>query len=195
LSEASQPERAARRYLEALGRVTSCVTAQRRFTPTRYLLPNRRYRIDFPGRPASLRASSGGRRGLLFDVETDAAIVEAQADHGRRRWRVSMVMYQYRLLDHDERELLVYHWQPGPDYLGPDEPHLHVSASLNAQTSAVDRQPIDLDKLHLATGRVSMASVVRMLITEFRVAPRRHDWAETLDRTERTFQEEAGQFA
>jgi hypothetical protein len=32
-----------------------------------------------------------------------------------------------------------------------------------------------------------------MLITEFGVAPRRSDWAETLDRAERIFQEEAGQ--
>ncbi len=104
-------------------------------------------------------------------------------------------MYQYRLLDRDEREQLVYHWQPGPDYLGPDHPHLHVSASLNAQTSAIVRQAIDLDKLHLATGRVSLASVVRMLISKFRVAPRRHDWADTLDRTTQAFQEEAEPFA
>lgn len=80
-------------------------------------------------------------------------------------------MYQYRLLDRDERELLVYHWQPGDAYRGPDDPHLHVSAPLLAQVNALHRQSIDLDKLHLATGRVSLASVVRMLITEFRVAP------------------------
>lgn len=101
-------------------------------------------------------------------------------------------MYQYRLLDHDVRELLVYHWQPGPNYLGPNYPHLHVSAALNAQTSAVDRQAIDLDKLHLATGRVSLASAVRMLITELRVAPQRPDWAAALERAERVFQEEIG---
>lgn len=101
-------------------------------------------------------------------------------------------MYEYRLLDRVERELLVYHWQPGSDFLGPDSPHLHVSASLNARTSAVDQQAIDLDKLHLATGRVSLASVVRMLITEFRVAPQRADWAERLDRADRVFQEETG---
>ena len=103
------------------------------------------------------------------------------------------VSYEYRLLDHDGRELLVYHWQPGPDFLGPDHPHLHVSASLSAQTSALERRSIDLDKLHLATGRVSLASVVRMLIAEFGIAPRRHDWAEVLDRAERIFQEEMGQ--
>ena len=102
-------------------------------------------------------------------------------------------MYQYRLLDHFDRELLVYHWQPSPDYLGPDHSHLPVSASLSAQTSAVDRQSIHLDKLHLATGRVSLASVVRMLITEFGIATRRHDRAEVLDHAERIFQEELGQ--
>lgn len=101
-------------------------------------------------------------------------------------------MYQYRLLDHNERELLVYHWQPGAEFLGPDHPHLHVSAALDAQTSAVDRQAIDLDKLHLPTGRVSLASVVRMLITEFRVAPQRPDWAAALERAERVFQDETG---
>jgi hypothetical protein len=101
-------------------------------------------------------------------------------------------MYQYRLLDRDERELLVYHWQPGSAYLGPDHPHLHVSASLSAQLSAVDRQSIDLNKLHLPTGRVSLASVVRMLIVEFGVAPLGPDWIERLDRAERVFEAEAG---
>ena len=102
-------------------------------------------------------------------------------------------MYQYRLLDHFDRELLVYHWQPGPDFLGPDHPHLHVSASLSTQTSALERRSIDLDKLPLATGRVSLASVVRMLFTEFGIATRRHDRAEVLDHAERIFQEELGQ--
>jgi hypothetical protein len=129
---------------------------------------------------------------LLLDVAIDVAFVETRADLRNRRWRVETRMYQYRLLDHNERELLVYHWQPGADFLGPDHPHLHVSASLSAQTSSIDLQTIDLDKLHLPTGRVSLASVVRMLITEFRVAPLRPDWAERLDSAERVFQEEIG---
>lgn len=93
-------------------------------------------------------------------------------------------MYEYRLLDHDHRELLVYHWQPGPSFAGPDHPHVHVSAALHAQVDAVTRREIGLDKLHVATGRVSLAAMVRMLITEFDIAPLRHDWRETLDRSE-----------
>ncbi|MBA3450076.1 MAG: hypothetical protein H0T18_02555 [Chloroflexia bacterium] len=102
-------------------------------------------------------------------------------------------MYEYRLLDRDERELLVYHWQPGDEYQGPNYPHLHVSATLSAQISAIDRRSIDLDKLHLATGHVSLAAVVRMLITEFQIAPRRPDWREMLDRHEQSLENELPQ--
>ena len=156
--------------------------------------PNVRYEIAFRGATASLRAATGGPSGLALDPLLHVDIVEAEPTGSHRLWRAALRMFQYRLLDHDERELLVYHWQPGSGFRGPDHPHLHVSASLSAQISAIDRQTIDLDKVHLATGRVSLASVVRMLITEFRVAPHRHDWAETLDRTERVFQEDSGQF-
>ena len=93
-------------------------------------------------------------------------------------------MYSYRLLDRRERELLVYHWQPGPRYAGPDHPHLHVSASLRAATSALDEREIDLDKLHLPTGQITLAAVVRSLITEFGAEPLHPDWARVLDGAE-----------
>ncbi len=101
-------------------------------------------------------------------------------------------MYQYRLLDHNHRELLAYHWQPGHAFAGPDHPHLHVSAALDAQLDAVTRRKIDLDKLHVATGQVSLAAMVRMLIIEFGIAPLRHDWRETLDRTDLDLRTAAG---
>lgn len=99
-------------------------------------------------------------------------------------------MYEYRLLDHNHTELLVYHWQPGPEFQGPDHPHLHVSAALHAQVDAVTHLQIDLDRRHIATGRVSLEAVVRMLITEFGIAPQRPDWRRTLDRTEAALREE-----
>ncbi|MBA2521394.1 MAG: hypothetical protein H0V24_17190 [Chloroflexia bacterium] len=98
-------------------------------------------------------------------------------------------MYEYRLLDYHNRELLVYHWQPGQGFAGPDPPHLHVSAALDAQIDALSQRQIQLDKRHLATGRVSLPAVVRMLITEFGIAPLRHDWRAILDRTETAVEE------
>lgn len=103
----------------------------------------------------------------------------------RERWIVAIRTYQYRLLDHDHRELLVYHWQPGPDFQGPDHPHLHVSAALDAQVDAATRREIGLDKLHVATGQVTLAAIVGTLIADFGIAPLRDDWRATLDRSER----------
>lgn len=132
----------------------------------------------------SLKSQTSGRSGLYLSVTIILALGEQVANPVDRRWQASPAMYEYRLADHIGRELLVYHWQPGPRFLGPDHPHLHVSAALDAQVDAVTRREIGLDKLHIATGVVSLAVFVRMLITEFGVAPLRHDWRETLDRVE-----------
>jgi hypothetical protein len=118
------------------------------------------------------------------------AIIEAERELFRHQWRITTRMYDYSLLDHDQTELLVYHWQPDAD---PAHPHLHVSAALRARTSAVGGRTIDLDSLHLATGRVSLETMIRMLIMEFEVAPQRRNWRETLDRTETLFRTEVMQ--
>ena len=66
--------------------------------------------------------------------------------------------------------------------------------SLTGDASAINGSiPGDLDGLHLPTGRVSLEAVIRMLITEFAIAPRRADWRRTLDRTEAAFREEVTQ--
>lgn len=127
----------------------------------------------------------GDREGgaILFTAERMFTVDPHGADTSGSA-SVITTMYEYRLLDRRERELLVYHWQPGPRYAGPDQPHLHVSARLLASTSAVDERGIDLDKRHLPTGHVTMAAVVRSLITEFGVEPLRADWARVLDEAE-----------
>jgi hypothetical protein len=98
-------------------------------------------------------------------------VIEETGNPLPRRWRTTTLMYEYRLLDH---------------------PHLHVSASLRAQVNARDSRDIDLDRLHLPTDRVTFEAVIRMLISEFGIAPRRKDWQATLDRTEAMFREHRG---
>jgi hypothetical protein len=191
LPVARRPEIAARRFLEALGSATSCVTTQRLTTLRTYLTPAQTQTVRFTAPPVSLRAPSGGPRGLLFDVSYIFATTEApEVVHVRRHWRVVTRMYQYRLFDHARRELLVYHWQPGDEFLGPDHPHVHVSAALSAQIDALEFESIDLGRRHLVTERVSLAAFVRMLIEEFGVAPLRSDWRKTLGRTETIFRDE-----
>jgi hypothetical protein len=194
LPAARRPEIAAQEFIAALASITSCVTTQRLTTLTTYYVPGEHQTIRFPGGPIPLRSASGGPRGLLCDV-SHVFVIEEHPEHVhfRRRWRVTTRMYQYRLLDRDERELLVYHWQPSDLYAGPDHPHVHVSASLSAHVSAIDTETIDLDGRHMATGRVSPAAFIRMLIEEFGVAPQRSNWRQTLDRAEAVFREEVTQ--
>jgi hypothetical protein len=122
----------------------------------------------------------GGPSGLLLDIRQQFAIATTDL----RTWRVETRTYEFRLLDQSERELLVYHWQPGPGSRGPDHPHVHVSAALHARINAVTTRAYDLDKRHLVTGPVSLAIIVRMLIEEFGIAPLRPDWQHLLNRAE-----------
>lgn len=170
------------------------MTKQRLVASTNVFTVDEHHTLAFPD-PVPLRAPAGGPSGLFLDVAHVFAIVEAERIRFRRSWRVTTRMYEYRLLDHDHRELLVYHWQPGPEFEGPDQPHLHVSATLDVRVDAVRQHRIDLDKRHVATGRVSLEAVIRTLIAEFRIAPQRHDWRETLARTEAVFRADATQRA
>jgi hypothetical protein len=129
-------------------------------------------------------AAAGGPSGLFLDVVFTFEVLGAQSDDGGRGRSIATRMYEYRIIDYHRTELLVYHWQPGQRFAGPDVPHLHVSAALNAQIDAITRARIELDKLHLVTGQVSLQAMIRMLITELRIAPRRHNCREILERTE-----------
>ena len=100
----------------------------------------------------------------------------------------------------NQRELLVWHWQPGNDFDGPDRPHLHVSAKLTIALSTHDRDQtigLDLDRLHLATGRVTIEAVIRTLIEDFSIEPQHlsqgRRWEQVLDHAEATFRNEATQ--
>ena len=177
------PDAASRQLVRTLGTVTSCVTLARPTVAPHDGNSGNVSVAEFPA-AASLRSPAGGPAGLLLDIAYGFEVVEAPHASLRQRWQVATRMYEYSLLDHDHTELLAYHWQPGPDFDGPDHPHVHISAALDARVDAVTRREIGLDKLHIATGHVFLTAFVRMLITEFGVAPLRHDWRETLDRVE-----------
>jgi len=189
-----KPKAVAQQFLEALGIVTSCVTPQRLNVSSHAYTPNEPNTAAFI-EPVSLRGKPGGPSGLFLDVAHMFMITDTDPSGNKRQWRVTTRMYQYSLLDHDQTDLLVYHWQPGADFGGPDHPHVHVSATLNARVDAITERPIGLHALHVATGRVSLEAIVRMLIDDFHIKPRRVGWRDLLDKTEAVFREEATQQA
>jgi len=94
-----------------------------------------------------------------------------------RRYRVVMIGYRYGILDQQQREIIAFHWHPGRRSHVHD-PHLHVgSAIANPDSSDFGRS---FSRLHIPTGQMELARVVRMLITEFDVIPNRQDWQAVL---------------
>ncbi len=84
---------------------------------------------------------------------------------------VERVAYRYRVITRDQ-ELLVHHWNPG----GPEAkpfPHLHLSAAAEVGNRALTRA-------HIPTGEVTLRDVVRLLVEELGVRPRRTDWRQVL---------------
>jgi hypothetical protein len=86
---------------------------------------------------------------------------------------VSTVAYDYRLSRSDGAELLSWHWHP--HILDFRWPHMHVA-----------RGPVSR-RAHLPTGRVSIESVIRLLLMDLGVRSLRPDWAAVLDETEGLF--------
>jgi len=93
---------------------------------------------------------------------------------------VSTTAYRYHLLDDSGAEMIGWHWHP--DSLGDPRlrghPHLHVPAG------SIDR------RIHVPTGRVSIESVLRLLLIDLAVPARpAHitDFAKVLDDCERPF--------
>jgi hypothetical protein len=120
-----------------------------------------------------LRVSSGGR--LLFDVRCEYTVANGDATPDQM---VTVVGYAYRILDGPLNELLAYHLHAhGPSTVV--HPHLHVSGTWRAGLATRFRTP-ELDDLHLPTGTTSLTDVVRLLIVEFGVEPRRPDWEAVL---------------
>ncbi len=95
-------------------------------------------------------------------------------------YRVQTTRYRYEIQDSLERELLAFHWHPS-GRSNVVHPHLHLSGRLPPLDIGPRDAPIALGEMHLPTGGlVTLTDVVRLLITEFGVAPRRADWAAVL---------------
>jgi len=160
------PAEAVDAFLEQLRRTLACVT-------TAPLLSLGAPRGAAPGvaflapreRPARLQ----GPQRLLLRVRHDFSTAPDPNDP--TRWAVATVGYAYSILHPDQRELLAYHWHVAGN--SPIAfPHLHVGARAGAT---------DLSNLHLPTGSIPLAAIVRLAIAELGVDPLRQDWPSILN--------------
>lgn len=93
-------------------------------------------------------------------------IVETEGLH--IHWTIAIEGYEYTIIDSDCREILTYHWNPrGQSAIAFHHLHMEHGAEVGRE---------ELQTAHLPTGYVSVADILRLLIMDFRVAPRRSDW-------------------
>ena len=150
-------------YVSQLQRIVSCVSQDIVRAQGSYGNPNTPVALSLAGgRPVRLR----GPQRIRLRVRLRLQLV--QAEELRGHWQAEAAAYEYRLSDHDDREILAYHWHPD----GQSEtrtPHLHLGAAAEIGHAA-------LLTAHLPTGHVASPDVLRLAIESFDAEPLRHDW-------------------
>jgi len=150
-----------------LRRALSCITTAQLFVPGGKK-PGETEALALSEDPLRLRSTRVGD--IRFILGHQFKVVQ----DGARSWHVSTTWYRYHLTDGHGRELLAWHWHPATS----PYPHLHAPAGLI--------EP----RVHIPTGRVSVESVIRLLLSDLRVPPTRahaDDHEQVLDDCEGPF--------
>ena len=189
------PREALAAFIDPLQRALSCVTrANIVYRPPR---PGHVQVLGVSEEPIRLQATAGRRAPALYveqqyEVGKKISGQEVQAgdllffsqrgdvvDHvaiyaGNDRILHSTRAYRYRIDSAARAELVLWHWHPTDrEERSHREPRPHLHAQVG-----------ELRGLHLLTGRVGLESVIRVLLNELGVRPRRDDWQDVLDATE-----------
>lgn len=107
----------------------------------------------------------------------------------RPTFEAMITMYMYGILDLAGRELFAYHWHP-TGVSAVRSPHFHASTTppivLPGRPGNPNTSELVLSRVHFPTHRIELPELVRFLITELGVGPRRTDWATVLERIEQS---------
>jgi hypothetical protein len=113
-----------------------------------------------------------GQNRLHFYAAIEYDLVQVD-DPDRGPWKVRTRGYWYHVVSDAKTEVLLFHWHP--DGKSTEQgPHLHIGSS------QLTREAVISHKDHLPTGRVSLESVIRLVIANYGVVPLRSDWQERL---------------
>jgi len=167
------PHEALHAFIDPLQRALSCMT--RAVLVYRPPWPGHVQALGVSEEPIQLRHTAGGQAPSLY-VEQQYDLVEVPGERGP--WKVSTLAYRYRIDSAAGDELALWHWHPKDRQ---DRPHRYPHPHLHAQVE-------QLAGLHLPTGRVSLESILRLLLNEFDVRPRREDWQDVLAACEAAFE-------
>ncbi len=190
MSAPTSPSDAALAFNRVFGDILGCITETRILFPRDVEPSQKAYPLEFKEAiPTKLTMDDRTKPALHFGFRHEFKILRDD-DSGMPRYRISTVQYEYSVLDELDRELLVFHWQRNPPLTSglKSLPHLHVNANVVHRSARGDETVIGMDKRHIPTGRVSLESVVRMLIEEFDVKPIHKKWSNVLVKTAAEFE-------
>lgn len=162
------------RYQRILQLALSCVAAQVQW----YAAPPK-YEDDIGLRmltePGVVRLRREDDTAVYFAASQVFTFRENEPEPGEFKVRTLKYIYSVTADERLSEELFDWHWHP----TGTPAPHLHVNGSHDALGY--------FGAWHLPTARVSLESIIRMLIRDCGVRPARNDWAEVLDDCESRF--------
>lgn len=114
---------------------------------------------------------------VYFGVAHRYRIIRDPSDAMSDLYRVIAGGYQYTISNHHQREVITYHWHPG-QRSREHGPHVHIgSAVIDSDSSDIGKT---FSRFHIPTGYISIAQVVRLMLTDFNVVPNRQDWQAVL---------------
>jgi hypothetical protein len=127
-------------------------------------------------KPITLRCD---RLRLLLKVGMKYEIIRNELTPEAGLWRVGTRAYMYEIQTASGEMVWCYHWHPTSNF---NNPHAHIGSTQLAQDAVLS------NKAHYPTGRISLESVTRSLITDYGVSPLQENWAKTLEVRETDFE-------
>jgi hypothetical protein len=125
--------------------------------------------------PKSDFAQLRGDRRLHLSVAMEYEIIKVKDPPKLGPWKVKTRQYRYHVVTDDLAEVILFHWLPDGN-CSTTKPHIHLGGSQLTSDAVITR------KTHIPSGRVSLESVIQVLISEFNVVPLRADWQDVLDK-------------
>ncbi len=188
----ASPEEAVDAFLARIRDTLDCILAGTAFGSGNAEGSRHSLTLYIPGQeePNIARLTTHGGTGeLLFRFAHLYTVGHVPDDAQRGPYKVSTSFYQYKILDCDEREIVVYDWAPTGISL-VRTPHLHIPIAgsivlRQREGSPREDQKTYLGSLHFPTARILLEDIVELLIREFRVDPRRDDWEVVLKENRR----------
>lgn len=170
------PPEAVHNFLEPLQLALSCVSQEVLTVRGGYYPSATPHALTLGNSPAIL----GRDRRFALKVVQHYRVIEYEDARGP--WKVRTVAYYYTVEESGGpgQEIFGYHWHPS-ERTAITFPHFHLYPGAGAMQDKVR-------KAHFPTGRIAFEDMLRLVISQFGVVPRRDDCEAILHRTQEAFE-------